>query len=278
MDNMNEDKKECCGGHGEMGGHHGMMGHKPCVKVMLGVFVAVLTIFVGFKAYNTYLESKYIGADQIAQNNITVSATGEAFAVADTAQISVSVVEENKDLTMAQKLHTEKINKVIKFIKDSGVEDKYIKTSNYSVYPVYDYNYRSDKAPVIVGYKVEQSLSVKIKKVEDAGKILAGVVENGANQVGGINFVIDDEDAIKRDARKKAIDEAKIKAEQIASDLGVKLVRIVSFNEDGYQPYYPMYETAMKADGFGGAAAPSPEIPVGENKVTVSVSITYEIR
>jgi len=277
MENMNEEKKGCCGGHGEHGmmpGHH-MMGHKPCVKVMFGVFMAVLTIFVGFKAYSTYLESKYIGADQLAQNNITVSATGEAFAVADSSQISVSVVEENTDLTTAQKLHTEKINKVINFIKSSGVEEKYIKTSNYSVYPVYDY--LRDRGQVLKGYRVDQSLDVKIKNVEDAGKILAGVVQNGANQVGGINFVIDDEDAVKREARKKAIDEAKTKAEQIAKDLGVDLVRIVSFNESGSEPIYARYDM-MKAESAGGVMAPSPEIPTGENKITVSVSLTYEIR
>lgn len=268
MENMNEEKK-CCGGHGEM------MGHKHFCKMGLGVFVLVLTIFVGLKAYGTFLENKYIGSDELAQNNITVSATGEAFAVADTAQISVSVVEENKDLATAQKAHTEKINKVIKFIKDSGVEDKYIKTSNYSVYPNYDYI--RDKGQVLKGYVVSQSLDVKIKKVDDAGKILAGVVQNGANQVGGINFVIDDEDAVKRDARKKAIDEAKTKAEQIASDLGVKLVRIVSFNESGNEPIYARYDM-MKSLEAGGASAPAPEIPTGENKITVSVSLTYEIR
>lgn len=268
MENMNEEKKECCGGH------H-MMGHKHCVKALLGIFVLVLTIFVGLKAYGTYLENKYVGSDQLAQNNISVSATGEAFAVADTAQISVSVVEENKDLATAQKLHTEKINKVINFIKSSGVEDKYIKTSNYSVYPVYDYTRIG--GTILKGYRVDQSLDVKIKKVEDAGKILAGVVQNGANQVGGISFVIDDEDAVKREARKKAIDDAKTKAEQIAGDLGVKLVRIVSFNESGNEPIYARYDM-MKTAGAGEVAAPAPSIPTGENKITVSVTITYEIR
>lgn len=246
-----------------------------CKRMVFGIFAVVLTVFVGLKAYNAYLESKYIGKDYTGQNSITVSASGEVFAKPDVAQINVSVEEEGKDLAAAQKIHTEKINRVIKFIKDSGVEEKDIKTSNYSVYPVYDY--LRDRGQVLKGYRVSQTLDVKVRKVDDAGKILSGAVENGSNQIGGINFIVDDEDALKREARQKAIKEAKEKAKAIAKDLDVDLSRLVAFNESGDQPiYYKSYDAVA---GMGGPeSAPAPQVPTGENKITVSVSLTYEIR
>lgn len=98
----------------------------------------------------------------------------------------------------------------------------------------------------------------------------------GANQVGGINFVIDDEDAVKEEARKQAIEKAKEKADQIAKDLGVSFGRLVSFYESSGD--FPIYRSYMAEGVGGGEPAPAPEIPSGENKVTVTVNLTYEIK
>ncbi|MBU2219457.1 SIMPL domain-containing protein [Patescibacteria group bacterium] len=241
---------------------------------LLSILVIVLAIFLAIQAYNGFQEGKYIGKDIMPSNTITVSAAGEVFAKPDIAQISVSAVREAKTVLEAQKSHTESINKIVAYLKDSGIEEKDIRTSAYNIYPRYDY--LRDKGQVFRGYEVSQTLDVKIRDLEKVGKILGGVAEMGANQVGGINFVIDDEDAVKEEARKQAIDKAKEKADQIAKDLGVSFGRLVSFYESSGD--FPIYRSYM-TEGMGGAElVPAPEIPAGENKVTITVNLTYEIK
>ncbi|MBU2263126.1 SIMPL domain-containing protein [Patescibacteria group bacterium] len=241
---------------------------------LLSILVIVLAIFLAIQAYNGFQEGKYIGKDIMPSNTITVSAAGEVFAKPDIAQISVSAVREAKTVLEAQKSHTESINKIVAYLKDSGIEEKDIRTSAYNIYPRYDY--LRDKGQVFRGYEVSQTLDVKIRDLEKVGKILGGVAEMGANQVGGINFVIDDEDAVKEEARKQAIDKAKEKADQIAKDLGVSFGRLVSFYESSGD--FPIYRSYM-TEGMGGAEpVPVPEIPSGENKVTVTINLTYEIK
>lgn len=238
-------------------------------KVLI-VLAAVLAVFVAVKAYNGFLEGKYIGKEFAPTSTISVSATGEVFAKPDIAQISLSVIKEAKTVIDAQKQNSEAINKITKFLKDSGVEDKDIKTTGYNIYPLYDYIEKQGR--VFRGYEVRQSLEVKIRKIDDAGKILAGAAEAGANEVSGLSFKVDDEEVLKREARKQAIDKAKEKAGQLAKDLNINLLRLVNFSESGDAPIY-----MMRAEGTGGGAV-APEIPTGENKISISVNLTYEIR
>ncbi len=246
---------------------------KKLLILILAVFLAVLVIFFAVKTINEARSGKYIGKDIASMNIVTVSGKGEVFVKPDIAKISVSVEKEAVSVLEAQNQATEAINKITAFLKESGVEDKDIKTTNYSIYPQYDYLEKTGR--VFRGYIVDQTLEVKIRKIDEAGKILAGVTQAGANQVGGISFTIDDEEAAKRDARQKAIADAKTKAEQLAKDLGVKFGHLISFSENGGSYPYPVYKS--EALGMGGAE-PAPAVPTGENTVTVNVSLTYEIK
>ena len=94
----------------------------------------------------------------------------------------------------------------------------------------------------------------------------------------GLSFTIDEEDELQAEARAQAIDDAEEKAGVLAQQLGVRLVRIVGFNEDGggYQPYMKREVAMMAMSDSGGAGAP--ELSVGENKISSRVTITYEIQ
>ena len=133
-------------------------------------------------------------------------------------------------------------------------------------------------APRIIGYEVSENVSVKIHDMEKVGEIIKGIGAVGISSISGPNFSVEKEDALKEQARKIAIDEAKAKAEKLAGDLGVTLIRIVNFSENGNYPI--MYAAkGMMADSVS-AYAPSaaPALPTGENKITSNVTITYEIR
>lgn len=276
----------------------------------LGWLLIVLIVFIAIQSVNALKENRYIGGGVPSGNVITVSGEGEVFAVPDIAEFTFSVFAEAKTVGDAQEAAAEKGNAIIAFLKGEGIDEKDIKTISYSANPKYewtneptplgggtpameiyrddqsvsgsagsapDYYYPTPRNQVIVGYEVRQSVSVKVRDTEEVGMLLAGVGERGATDIYGPNFTIDDEDELQREARQKAIVDAKDKAEQLADDLGVRLVRVVSFSENG-GGYYPMY-----AKGFDMAVSESapreiPEIPLGENRISAYVSITYEIR
>ena len=127
------------------------------------------------------------------------------------------------------------------------------------------------------GYQVTQTLEVKVRDTNKAGELLSGVGSKGASQVSSLSFTTDNPDAIQAEARTKAIADAKSKADELAKELGVSIVRVVGFNENGN---YPIYYAKTMSAGMGAAdsAAPAPELPVGQNKITSNVSVTYEIR
>lgn len=232
---------------------------------------------------------KFIGQGLNPTNVITVSGDGEVFATPDVANLSFSVLGKGATPAAAQEKVNQTMSKIIDSLKKAGILEKDIKTINFSSNPVYSYPdqkpcgvgmpcyYPTRSDGTITGYEVDQTTSVKIPKTEDASKILGSLAALGATNISGVTFSVDNEDEYKVEARAAAIAKAKAKAEQLAKDLDVKLVRIVSFSENGNYPIYYTKDSAVM--GMGGAeTAPSPVLSPGENKITSNVTITYEIR
>lgn len=248
---------------------------------LLNVFLLVLIISTAIGAYNNIKEGRYIGQEIETKNTITVSDTGEVYAKPDLALTTFSVVTEAKTVAEAMSENTKKMNAVIDFIKSQGIEDKDIKTTSFNIYPRYEWYEEAgtiiypEGRRVLVGYEVNQSLEVKIRDMTKIGQIIEGATAKGANQVGDLQFTIDKKDELKAEARKQAIDKAKGKAGELASQLGVNLVRITNFAESSVVPFPRFYEAELKEGGLGGAE--TPQIETGENKITVTVTIVYEI-
>lgn len=248
------------------------------------VFGIIVSLFFFAKFVNEVKATRFIGSGTTATNKLTVSGEGESYAVPDIATISFTVQEEKKTVTEAEKLVTDKANKAIDFLKKSGVEEKDIQLISNSFYPVYDYGapcygYPCPTVkPTITGYNVSRTVTVKVRAIDDSGKIVEGLGSLGVSNLNGPNFTVDNEDGVKDEARKQAIDDAKAKAEKLARDLGVRIVRVIDFSESGNQPYpMPMYAKDM-AMGMGGATESVANMPKGENQYTSNVTITYEIR
>ena len=225
-----------------------------------------------------------MGGGAATPSTISFSGDSEVFAAPDIAIVSVTVREEGKDVKTAQDKATAKEKAVLEFLSEQGIEKKDIKTESYNSYPKYDYGtpcygmYCPERTPKIIGYEVSEYISVKVRDLDKAGTLVQGIGALGVAEFSGPTFSIENEDGLKAEARKMAIDETKAKAESLAEDLGVRLVRIVSFNEGDYPGLMYNFAVAEKAMDSGAAAAPSPELPMGENKITSNVTITYEIR
>lgn len=248
--------------------------------ILLAAFLAVTTL-------NAIKENTYIGKGVYPSNVIAVSGTGEVYAVPDVASFSFSVVEEGKTVKDAQDKATKKINSIVDAIKGMGVEDKDIKTTGYNSYPKYEYSgtncvngYCPPGKQVLNGYEVSQSITVKVRKTDKAGDALTKVGELGASNISGLDFVVDDMDSVRDEARAKAVADAKAKAKVLSKTLGVRLTKVVNFYESGDAPM-PMYYAKMdsvSAMGAGMASAPvAPSLPTGENKIVLNVTITYEV-
>ena len=257
-------------------------------RVMGATALGVLALFLLMATLSEFRSYRYIGSGVAPTNTITVSGDGEVFAVPDTATFSVTVQEEAKEVKDAQDTATEKSNDIIAYLKGAGIDEKDIQTTDYSVYPQYDYlqgvcptsGYCPPGKQTLRGFQVSQTLTVKVRDTKKAGDLLSGVGSRGASQVSGLSFTIDDQDALEAQARGKAIDDARTKAEALASQLGVSLVRIVGFSESGNYPMpyaYGRGGVTMAMD-VSAEKALSPEVPVGQNKITSNVSVTYEIR
>lgn len=208
-------------------------------------------------------------------NTVSFSGEGKVVAKPDIAKIRLSIVTDALTSKAAQDENSKKSKALSDYLKNQKLEDKDVKTTGYNIYPQYKYSQYGGN-PQITGYQVDQSMEIKIRDLDKVSDILDGVVSAGANQVNGLSFEIDDPEALKAEARAKAIADAKKKASELKSQVGISLGKIVNFSEntDGYP--VPIYYGAKEMGIGGGRGGPS--IPTGENEISVSVSITYQIK
>jgi hypothetical protein len=244
--------------------------------VVLSVFLVILSISGAIDIFNKIKQGRYIGQEAQFKNSIIISETGEVYAKPDLAVVNFSVIEEAKTVAEATSKNTETMNNIIKAMKDQGVEDKDLKTISFNLYPRYEYTDDTFSKRILVGYEVSQGLEVKIRNMEKIGTIIEEGTSAGANDVSGLQFTIDNEEDLKKEARIQAIEKAKDKAQELTSQLGIKLGRVISFNENFFVPYYDTRVYLEKAEGIGGGG-PAPDIQTGENTITVTITVTYEI-
>ncbi|MDP3994114.1 MAG: SIMPL domain-containing protein [Candidatus Doudnabacteria bacterium] len=250
----------------------------PRIKDLLGVLSAILIlaalILAGFEI------KKRSSVDISKTRSITMSAEGKVTAKTDRASLSFSVVTQGKDAGKVQEDNDSKMKIVIDFLKSKGIADEDIKTSGYNLYPQYDYGYPvsgETRPPTISGYNLTQTVSVKVSKLEDVSSMVGGLTSKGINQIDNVSYYIDDPDALKAQAREQAINKAKQKAQDLASNLGVKLGKVINFNEGNV--YLPMPYELSAPDVYGrGAGGGTSPVQPGSQDVTVNVSITFELK
>jgi len=216
---------------------------------------------------------------------ISVTGEGEVLAVPDIGQFSFSVQAEGESASEAQEISGVKINEIISYLREKGVEEKDIKTQNYNLYPRWRFEDRICPVGTFCqgdrvqdGFTVNQSIMVKVRDTDLAGEVISGVGNLGATNISSLLFTTDDLEVLKEEAREMAITDAKDKAKILADQLGVELVQLSSYYEEGdrYEPYFDNRMMAMDAEGsveFGGA-----EMPMGENSTIVKVNVTYQVK
>lgn len=213
------------------------------------------------------------------QERFSVTGSGTVYAKADIANLTVGFkTEVKKTAAEATKENSDKMNEIVNQIKSLGIEAKDIKTTDYSLSPVYNWTEREGQK--LIGYQVSQNAQIKIRDLDKIGDVISTTTEKGANQIGSINFTIDDEYELKNQARELAIEKAKEKATTIASQTGMKLGEIKGFYESAATPVYNTYSNAkvMAGSAVMDESISAPTIEAGQNEIRVEVTLSYEIK
>jgi uncharacterized protein len=245
--------------------------------IVVAVFV-VLTLlalsgFLFLSARNEAKRYDYIGKSEEQQNNISIVGEGKVTAIPDVAKVRLGVTSDKSTVSKAQEENTKKMNAVIEMLKAQGIEARDIKTETYNIYPKYDW---SDGKSLIVGYTVSQAVMVKLRNTQKISEILRLAAEKGANEIGNLTFAVDDAEALKAEAREKAIKDAETKARALANMLNVRLGAVISFSEYA-APQYDEYRYGYGMGMESSYKSAAPSIETGENEIIMNVSITYEI-
>ncbi|MFH0739937.1 MAG: SIMPL domain-containing protein [bacterium] len=247
-------------------------------KIVAG-FLAILAVYFAFQAYYDY--------EMLPQNNVypeifSVTGEGKASISPDIAKINLGITTEGSSIDAIIEKNTNNMNSVLADIKALGIQEKDIKTKNYSLQPRYEWTQNGKRIPQ--GYTLNQSIEVKIRDFAKIGKILEIASARGVNDIGDLQFIIDDMEKAKAEARTKAIANAKAKAQLIAKQAGIKLKKITNIYEDtgcgSYGCPYPTYDSSGMGASMKAEIAPSiaPTIQTGEQEITVKVTINYRTK
>lgn len=246
-----------------------------CVPIFVVIFAIFGIIYLGVLIRNGLRSYDYIGKTPDTINQITVSGTAKVSATPDIAVLNLGIVSEGKTVAEAEKGVTDKMNSIVKALKsDFQVDEKDIQTAGYNISPKYDW---SSGKQSIIGYSVDQSVTVKVRDFTKTGDILSKATALGANSVSGPTFSIDDTEKVKAQVREQAIAEAKDKASTLAKQIGIKLGRVVNFSEGGSEIANRVYAETASGAGIMLKADTAPTIEAGSQEVQLTVNLTYEI-
>lgn len=235
----------------------------------LNVALVILTagLFYGIGAVNNYSNSL------TPSGTITVSAEGKVVAIPDIAALSFTVVSIGQDPVGLQSENVKKMNGAIEFVKSQGVDDKDIKTTQFNLFPRYEYD-ENKRQSFIAGYELRQSVQIKIRDLSKISSTLGGLPNAGINEIGQLQFDMDNPEFYLNQAREQAFGKARAKAEAMAKQNDVKIKKVVGFGESPnfISPIYARAEALGKSLDFS-----QPTIEAGSQEVSVNVSVTYEI-
>ena len=200
-----------------------------------------------------------------------ISVTGEATVSVppDLAQIDGGVTSEAKTAREASDANNAAMGKVLLALKGAGIEEKDFQTSRLSLQPQSAPNRTGPSA--IVGYRASNRVTIRLRDVTKVANVIDTLVGAGANEIGGINFMVSQASKLLDEARERAVADARRKAEIYAKAAGVTLGAPLSISEQGNAAPIPYRRMAV------GMAATAP-VAQGEETLQVNVSVSWAIK
>lgn len=203
---------------------------------------------------------------------ITVTGEGKIKVTPDKAIISIGVQNTGKDAKEVKTMNDEAIDKVIKFLKKSGIDAKDYQTTNVSLYKNYDYEKKKHN------YQASQNIAITLKDISKYDAIMAGLNDAGVNNIQGVEFKSSKIEEFESEARKKAMLNAKAKANDYVSVLSQKVGKAINITDSSQvffpQPMFKSMNVSAMADG----AAPEREtLAIGEIEINATVTVSFQL-
>ena len=208
------------------------------------------------------------------ERRIAVSGTGTALSAPDMATITLGVTNQDKQASNAMQATSNAVAQILARLDELGLEPRDVQTRDLSLSPVWS-NGRTpgNEQREITGFVASNRVFVRVRDLDSLGQIMDAVIQDGANDFGGLSFSIQDPKPLQAEARADAVADARAKAEQLAKAAGLTLGEVVSIDEHGggVRPVAQMREMAMMSD------AGSVPVAGGEVSVAVNISMVFEI-
>ncbi len=211
------------------------------------------------------------------QRTLNVTGAGQVELTPDIAYIYIGVHTEKPTASAAIAENTAQTASVIAALKGAGVDEKDIRTTNFSIWPFDKYDPATGTSTGEKYYGVDNTVYVTVRKIDKLGDLLDTVVKAGANSINSIQFDVADKTAAMKQARDAAVNNAKQQAQELAAAAGVTLGEITNISFYEATPT-PVFEAFGRGGGGGDMAQAAVPIQPGQMTLTVTVSMTYEIK
>lgn len=246
----------------------------PLFTVLLGVALTYGIVLMGANIRQTLVATNYIGIAERQPATITVNGVGKASVTPDLAVIDLAIRKTAPTSLEAQQAASAGAESLLSALRALGVAEADMQTTGVNTYEQWD----NSNPPKPYAYSSEYSLTIKVRDQAKTGDVLAAAATAGATNIFGPRFELENQSQISAAARQKAVDDARLQAEQIAQAMGARLGGVVSYSEwsGGYYPYGKGVMMDM-AEVSEPRTAPVPEIVAGQTEVTVNVTLNYAL-
>jgi uncharacterized protein YggE len=205
-------------------------------------------------------------------DTVTVTGMGKVYGTPDMATVQFGYSTSNKDVGTALDQANQAIKKISAALLQMGIREADIQTTNFSIWPEDQYDPVTGIPTGEKLYRVENTIRVVIREIDKVAEVIQTALNEGANNVYGLNFGIDDTDAIAAQARSAAVADARVRAEQLVREMGAQLGEARIASETYGISAFP--EMAAFALGLGGNA---PAISEGQLEVSIQVNMTFDL-
>jgi uncharacterized protein YggE len=238
-------------------------------------FAAAFAVMLGAAAPQASLaQQAQMPMPAIQGTLLSISAEGKVEGRPDLATINLGVQTDAPTAQAAMQANAQRMTALISALRRAGVAERDIQTSNVSVNP--QQQYRENLPPLVTGYQANNTVTAKVRAIDNTGRVIDAAVNAGGNTVNGVYFSYQNPDAQMDVARRNAVREARRRADLYADAFGLHVARVVAVQEGGgYSPPVPMPMARM---AMSAEAAPPPPVEPGQIETTASVSVTFELR
>ncbi len=243
-------------------------------KTIHGLIIGGIILTVVLAFFQMAGKQTIISGDNT--HKISVTGSAEKDVLPDEVVLSLTVLSEGSDAKQVQEKNSQQMNTVIEALKNAGIKDNEIETTQYSLYPWQEWDQTTQKN-LNKGYRLQQTISVTTTETTKAGELLDLAVKNGINTVDSISFRLSNskEQQLKEELVAEATSKAREKAKTLAKNLDVSLGDVLFVTESSYNPGPWYYNGAMKTTAMETAAAPT--ISPQQVKVSLQVNVDFEI-